>query len=425
MHKHTGIIPITPWAVKVKATIRYEIIRHLNIWSAALDSLGTKLREKLGIPIPGIYGWPVEASNPVGAEYILEEKASSQTPGSVWDKLPMAARLEIVNQVVDMEKRFTSISFPKHGCIYYESDLKSRSFDYERLGLLYDLSSTSEVGQKHQLPGFVIGPSTSPKFWEGEKGTMNLDRGPCTLLRYNVVLLANMGIGNDVADYATAVATNELEWAILHARSRMNFHRSMESPETLVNYISFKHYMDGTCSIPGSRFAYRATKQDSHPDLHLDNIFFYSWTNRITCIIDWQQASVCPIPLHRTHPQMLELSATSQSDQSTQQRELLDNYYAAVKKADPSRWKALNEYSLAVRTGPISSVPGCWAREDLFSLRNALVTVVARWKDIGDSEKPCPVNFGEEELLQDQTRWSSVREFQLLATSCKVKGLSH
>lgn len=372
----------------------------------------------MGIPIPRIYDWSAEASNPVGAEYILEEKATGQALGSVWGKLPMDAQLDIVNQIVDMEKKFASISFPKHGCIYYESDLKSRSFDYERLD--YDSSSNS------QLPGFVIGPSTSPKFWEGGKAKMNLDRGPCTLLRCNIILLANVGLGNSVADYAAAVGKNELEWATSHARPRMNFHRSMESPETPDDYISLlKHYMILAPYLAAGSIIEQPNRI-LHPDLHLDNIFFDPGTNRITCIIDWQLASVCPISLHRSYPQMLELSVTSQSDQCTQEKKLLDHYYAAVKKADPLRWKVLNEPFLPVRTDPISLVPGCWNREDLFSLRNALITVVARWNDIGHGEKgekPCPVNFGEEELLQHQNEMDLLEGISTIVYQLQDEGL--
>lgn len=36
-----------------------------------------------------------------------------------------------MSQVVDVEKKLESFSFPKHGYIYYEADLKSTSINYE------------------------------------------------------------------------------------------------------------------------------------------------------------------------------------------------------------------------------------------------------------------------------------------------------
>lgn len=136
----------------------------------------------MGIPIPRIYDWSAEAYNPVGAEYILEEKATGQPLGNVWANLTLAAQLDVVNQVVNMEKKIASISFPKHGCIFYETDLKSRSLDYEALDSQHG-SSESATCQNDQLPAFVIGPSANPSFWEREKAAMDLDRGPCMFPR--------------------------------------------------------------------------------------------------------------------------------------------------------------------------------------------------------------------------------------------------
>lgn len=116
----------------------------------------------MGIPIPRIYDWSAEACNPVGGEYILEGKATGQPLRNDWSNLTEAAQLDVVNQVVDMEKKIASISFLKHGCLYYENDLKSRSLDYEALDSRHGLSE-SATGQNDQLPAFVIGPSVNPK----------------------------------------------------------------------------------------------------------------------------------------------------------------------------------------------------------------------------------------------------------------------
>lgn len=176
----------------------------------------------------------------------------------------------------------------------------------------------------------------------------------------------------------------------------------MASPETPSDYITLlKDYMALSpylASYPSTELPNRI----SHPDLHLDNIFVDPGTNRITCIIDWQQACVSPISLQRSHPQMLELSALSHPGKGKDERDLLSHYYNAIKESDPVRWKVLADPLLQVKTNPISLVPGCWDREDLFSLRAALITAVAHWDAIGLHGTPCPVKFGEEELLRHQ-----------------------
>lgn len=131
----------------------------------------------MDLPIPRIYSWSSEASNPVGAEYILEEKAPGQPLGTIWDKLALEVKLDLVNQIVDIDKKFASISFPKHGYIYYEADLRASPFQYELLDL--NDSSKFDSFQNKQPPLFAIGPSASPNHWEREKAKMKLDRGPC------------------------------------------------------------------------------------------------------------------------------------------------------------------------------------------------------------------------------------------------------
>lgn len=161
----------------------------------------------------------------------------------------------------------------------------------------------------------------------------------------------------------------------------------------------------------------------SHPDLHLDNIFIDPVANNITCIIDWQLASVSPICLHRRYPQMLEHSITAQSDQFNREETLLNYYYNAVKEADPLRWTYLTDPLLSVRTDPISLVPGCWDREDIFSLRNALITIIARWGDICQTGIRCPVDFTEDELLQHENEMELIEGISSIMQQLDDQGL--
>lgn len=52
---------------------------------------------------------------------------------------------------------------------------------------------------------------------------------------------------------------------------------------------------------------------------------------------------------------------------------------------------------------PIQLVPSCWERDDLFSLRNSLISVIAHWEEIApDASKTCPIRFSKEELALHQ-----------------------
>ncbi|KAL2368629.1 hypothetical protein RJZ57_006990, partial [Blastomyces gilchristii] len=81
------------------------------------------LREIFNIPVPRILAWSSDASNPVGAEYIIEEKASGVRLGSLWNHWSRGPKLKIITQIAQIEDVLTSISFPKHGCIYFKEDL--------------------------------------------------------------------------------------------------------------------------------------------------------------------------------------------------------------------------------------------------------------------------------------------------------------
>ncbi|PKX89635.1 uncharacterized protein P174DRAFT_303263, partial [Aspergillus novofumigatus IBT 16806] len=333
------------------------------------------LQDRLGIPIPRIYAWSAEVSNAVGAEYILEEKATGQPLGHLWDELPSSSRLDIVKQIVDIEKKLTLITFPKHGCIYYQSDLESRQ----------PMSSFTLLDQYPGLPQLAIGALTHPKYWQGKRALMELDRGPW----------------NSIADYAIAIGKNEIQWAEEHAQPRMNFQRSIKEPETPGNYISVLQQYTTLAPflVPPSGDSKR-TITLSHPDFHLDNIFIDPRTNQITSIIDWQHASASPIFLQRRFPQMLVLPRNPQAERQVTEKQLLNLYFEMLKSTNLLRWKVLSELLHTIRTDPISLVPCCWDWEGIFSLRNAMIAAIARWDDISDGHTKCPIEFTEKELEQ-------------------------
>ncbi|KAE8152193.1 kinase-like domain-containing protein [Aspergillus avenaceus] len=366
------------------------------------------LRDCLDIPIPRVYAWSSEASNPVGAEYILEEKATGQPLGKLWDTLSISGRLAIVDQIVALERKLASISFPKHGCLYYESDLNSRSANYERLDTLGGTTSISSLCRKGKLTNLAIGPSTNPRLWEGKRVSMDLERGPW----------------NNIIDYATAIGKNEINWATSYVQPRINPHRSLEHPETPDEYISLvTRYIEIVPYMVSNSISTKQNNTISHPDLHLDNIFVDPKTNRITYIIDWQHVCASPLSIQRLYPQMLELSAPKQSDQYPLEKTLLHHYCDAVKETDPQKWSVLSDPFLTVRTDPIHLVPGCWDREDLFSLRNALIKIIARWSDIDHSEKPCPIKFTDEELQTHQSEMELIEGISGIMHQLQDEGL--
>lgn len=138
-----------------------------------------QIREVLGVPVPKIYTWSADGSNPVGSEYIIEEKAAGQPLGNIWSQMSVASQLGIIDQIVDMEKKLISVSFPIHGCLYYTSDLKSENPGVGGLDTMLDNALMSKMGHDGQLSQFTIGPSNDRKLWQNERHSMKLDKGPC------------------------------------------------------------------------------------------------------------------------------------------------------------------------------------------------------------------------------------------------------
>lgn len=62
----------------------------------------------------------------MGAEFIIEEKATGEPLGKLWknlDTLPVNDRMTIVDEILEMEKKLASMKFAKSGCIYFREDI--------------------------------------------------------------------------------------------------------------------------------------------------------------------------------------------------------------------------------------------------------------------------------------------------------------
>jgi hypothetical protein len=155
-----------------------------NYLSLTVADEWIKLRDVLGIPTPRIYASSSNSTNMVGTEYIFEEKSDGKPLGNFWYQWPKKTQLEIIQQVVDIEMKLNSFSFLKHGSIYYKSDLESKGLPCEPLAAnMFQADGSLGALGLSIMRDFAIGPLTDVRLWEGEKATMNLDRGPC---EYNI-----------------------------------------------------------------------------------------------------------------------------------------------------------------------------------------------------------------------------------------------
>jgi hypothetical protein len=82
--------------------------------------------------------------------------------------VPMVARLGIIRQVVEIERKLTNTKFKLCSCIYFKEDVPQS----KRLVITGTISPSV-------LERFTIGPLVDIDYWRKEKASMDLNRGPC------------------------------------------------------------------------------------------------------------------------------------------------------------------------------------------------------------------------------------------------------
>lgn len=83
----------------------------------------------------------------------------------------------MITQVVEIESKLSSVTFDKHGCIYFTEDLRSLTGRQAgEISIHHD--ADPDVAPK-SLKHFSIGPLTTSELWNGVRADMKLDRGPC------------------------------------------------------------------------------------------------------------------------------------------------------------------------------------------------------------------------------------------------------
>ena len=207
-----------------------------------------------------------------------------------------------------------------------------------------------------------------------------------------------------------------------HGKSRMNYYRSATERETPSQGISLleKYLQISSSLVPPSSTEDIHAPTLWHPDLHLDNVFVDPETLKITGIIDWQGTSILPFYFHAGVPRMfnhpgplLEGWAISErpedyDDLETTEKARIDNmrdsetchkfYEAQTRLKNPRHSAALQTEGLEMRTAPTRLVPGLWEDRDSFFLRDALISIIAEWKDLRPDAGECPASFSEQEL---------------------------
>lgn len=139
---------------------------------ATMDFLG-----RLGIPVPKVLAWSSRAqSTEVESEFIIMEKADGLPLIKIWDTVD---KMDLVTKLAQLHRPLLDLQFTHYGSLYYKSDV--------------DVSHASTTDFLETIPAgldispFCMGPIARRDFWENERISMEVNRGPwASALEYMV-----------------------------------------------------------------------------------------------------------------------------------------------------------------------------------------------------------------------------------------------
>ncbi|KAG5287825.1 phosphotransferase enzyme family protein [Histoplasma capsulatum G186AR] len=365
------------------------------------------------VPVPEVYAWSSDPTNPVGVEYIIMGRAPGVPVFKIWGEMSQPRKLELIKQLTKFEHELASIQLPAYGSLY----LRAFSRDipgYKLLGSDADPSASYCVGRSGDRSFITHGCQE----WDGSK----LDPGPWTTL----------------SAYGIAIAKREM-FRISGGSSPHpeTFYQGsfLEQTNLLESAIRLLRLLDSHPILAQS-----ATPVIWHTDLHMGNIYVSpDEPSQILSLIDWQSVSILPLFLQARWPIFLEPPQNyargfqkpelpddfDRLDREEQQLARYEQQQAVAAKAyevsnyleNRSAYTAMNLprvfRELFKRCGEISEV-------GVIPLRACLIEIFTNWFELGFTGD-CPYSFSQEEIddhnsqFREYEDWHKVHE---LARKC-------
>ena len=370
-----------------------------NRFTVASEIATLDLVRSRGVPAPKLLAYPVEAGNPVGAEYIILEKVRGRSLGETWYDLTEKQRLKVTLELVRLEAKLIAIDLPASGSIYYLHDVPSHI-------------PRTDLAAGNEEQKFCIGPDVSLPFWFEERSLLHCDRGP-----YITGL-----------ELLTAAAKKEIAWLQSYGRARLPFERAyreytnyeksqpQEHIESLEKYLQIAPYL-----LPRDTSLHRPVLR--HPDLQPNNILV-SDKYEIVGVIDWQHCSVLPLFLAAGIPKYFQNYSDDESVSHFRPPKLapdIDQMEPAERAITMEQYrkrhlhffylgftKKLNEDHFRAAEGPnlLKRRTFTHAREpwegNSIPLKADLAHIILHWRTLVqdgiDTDLVCPISLGDEEV---------------------------
>ncbi|PYI05424.1 phosphotransferase family protein [Aspergillus sclerotiicarbonarius CBS 121057] len=375
------------------------------------------VRSVLEIPTPQVYAWSADANNPVGSEYIIMEEVTGTNLDDAWHDLSLEQKVEIINDLVSLKKKMTSLSLNRYGNLYYASENILGTIAAEITG-----DVPPEV--KNQVKSrFVISPVVEREYWSKERAKMALDRGP------SPILVSNLSKGTRPQDFIISLARREIAWIQQYAVPKPpdNPLVTSETQNSPKNHIALleKYLKVAPYLLPDEPSI--ITPHIWHTDLHAGNIFIQD--NKITSVIKWQEIWAAPLILRARHSRFVDYNRpitlkapTNFKDLNPEEKKKIQDqmsrsiilylYEIQIAKETPLRHKILRYNQGRTRCELILFVGNTW-EDDILPLRECLIRLERSWDKLG-LNIPCPIHFTDEELrvhAEEGDGWNDVQDF--------------
>ncbi|KAL3433347.1 hypothetical protein BDV09DRAFT_186722 [Aspergillus tetrazonus] len=350
------------------------------------------IRRYTSIPVPRVFSWSPDNSNPVGAEYIVMEKAIRVPLFERWGEMTEIEKLELIKHLTQLEAQLSAIGFPAYGVLYLRADADC----LERQDL------DGDVDKQHL---FCVGPSPDRSFDVDTGANIPTEEGS-----------VNNGPWNNLSDLGISIAKrafSQLAKQSLDNRSVVHRGGPQEQARLLEVAVLLMRMLD------------------SHP---------------ITTLIDVQSLSVLPLFLQARWPVFLQppqdytrgfvqpvlsrdFDSLNEEDKAAALHDwtqaklakayevstFLENRLAHDAMAVP---RVLRE--LFIRVGEISDT-------GIVPLRDCLIEISQNWSNLGFWWH-CPYSFSHEEISVHERqfakyqKWSEVQQLALESLDTDAEG---
>jgi hypothetical protein len=140
--------------------------------------LFTQVKYYTTIPMPKVLAWSANATNPVGTEYIVLEKAPGRQLFRVWGDMNPLERYALIQHRVRLESQLAALTFPCSGALYKRDFAQGRTKTLGNNTRFLPLHTSLDP-----LSQFCIGPAFN-KTWLDSCARVTAEvealTGPCT-----------------------------------------------------------------------------------------------------------------------------------------------------------------------------------------------------------------------------------------------------